>query len=83
MAVDYPNGCISGGAEVECFFGRDEDSCNQEKERVLVGRWKEGLEDVDMRARRVILDRLEWSGTPGGRLVSKSAPGNTGWSDAI
>jgi hypothetical protein len=36
-----------------------------------------------MRARRVILDRLEWSGTPGGRLVSKSAPGNPGWSDAI
>ena len=48
-----------------------------------MGRWKEGLEDVDMRARRVMLDRLEWSGTPGGRLVSNSTPGNPGRSDAI
>jgi hypothetical protein len=87
MAVDYSGGYTSGGAEGECVFGAwvgcDEDSCKQEKERVLVGRWRQGLEDMDMRARRVVLDRLEWSGTPGGRLVSGSAPGNAGRSDAI
>ena len=57
-------------------------SCNEEKERVLV-RWKEGLEDMDMQARQVIPDKLEWSGPPGGRLVSKNASGNAGRSDAI
>lgn len=51
------------------WVGCDEDSCKQEKERDLVGRWKEGSEDMDMRARRVILDRLEWSRTPGGRFT--------------
>jgi hypothetical protein len=30
------------------------------------------LEDMDMRARRAVLARLEWSGTPGGRPVSGS-----------
>ena len=49
----------------------------------IPGFWKEGLEDMDMRARRVILDRLEWSATLGGRVASKSAPGNAGWSDTI
>jgi hypothetical protein len=67
MAVDY------SGGYTECVFGAwvgcDEDSCKQEKERVLVGCWKEGSEDADMRARRVILNRLECSRTPGGRFV--------------
>jgi hypothetical protein len=40
--------------------GCSEDLCEQENERVLVGRWREGLDDMDMRARRVVLDRLEW-----------------------
>jgi hypothetical protein len=71
----------------DCVFGArvgyDEDSCKQEMEQVLVGRWRHGLEDMDMRARQVILDRLEWSVTLGGRFVSGSAPGNAGRSDAI
>ena len=29
-----------------------------------------GLEDMGMQARRIVLVGLEWSGTPGGRLVS-------------
>jgi hypothetical protein len=41
------------------------------------------LEDIDMRARRVVLVRLEWSRTPGGSLVSGSAPGDASWSGAI
>ena len=36
-----------------------------------------------MRVRRVILDKLEWSVTPGGRFVSGSAPNNAGRSDVI
>ena len=36
-----------------------------------------------MRVRRVILDRLEWSVTPGGRFVSGNASGNAGRSDAV
>jgi hypothetical protein len=61
------------------WVGCSEDSCKQENERVLVGRWREGLEDMDMRARPVLLDRLEWSGTLGVRFVS----GSVGWSDII
>jgi len=44
-----------------------------------VGHWRHGLDDMVMRARRVILDRLEWtqwSRTRGGRFVSGSAPNN-------
>jgi hypothetical protein len=87
MAVDYSGGYTSGGAQAECVFGArvgyDEDSCKQEMEQVLVGRRRRGLEDIDMRARQVILDRLEWSVTLGGRFVSGSAPGDAGRSDAI
>jgi hypothetical protein len=70
--------CVLGA-----WVGCDEDLCNQEMERVLMGCWRHGLEDMSMRARRVILDRLEWSVTPGGSIVSGSAPGNAAWSDAI
>jgi hypothetical protein len=70
---DYSGGYTSSASEAECVFGAqvgcDEDSSKQEKERVLVGRGKEGSEDMDMRARRVILNRLEWSGTPGGKFT--------------
>jgi hypothetical protein len=42
MAVDYPDGYPSGGAEGQCFFSArvecDEDSCKQGKEPVPVGR---------------------------------------------
>ena len=86
MAVECLDGHIPGGTGGKCIFGAwvecDQDSCNEEKERVLV-RWKEGLEDMDMQARQVIPDKLEWSGPPGGRLVSKNASGNAGRSDAI
>jgi hypothetical protein len=86
MAVEYSSGYTSGGAEGVCVFGAwvgcDEDSCKQEMERVLVGRWRHGLEDMDMQAHRVILNRLQWR-TPGRRFVSGSAPGNTGLSDII
>ena len=61
------------GAWVGCC----EDSCKQKQERVLVGSWKEALEDLDMQSDRVVLDRLEWSG------ATRNAPGNDGWSDAI
>jgi hypothetical protein len=47
------------------------------------GMLEAGSEDMDMRARRVVLVRLKWSGTAGGRLVSGSAPGDASWSDAI
>jgi hypothetical protein len=86
MAVEYSIGYTSGGAEGVCVFGAwvgcDEDSCKQEMERVLVGRWRHGSEDMDMQAHRVILNRLQWR-TPGRRFVSGSAPGNTGLSDVI
>jgi len=67
MAVDH------SGEYTECVFGAwvgcDEDSCKQERERVLVGRWKKGSEDMDMQAHRVTLNRLAWSKTPGGRFT--------------
>ena len=48
-----------------------------------MGSSKEMLEDMDMRADRVVLDRLEWSGVPGGRFMSGNASGKAGRSGAI
>jgi len=41
-----------------------------------------GLEDIDMRACRVVLVRLEWSGIREGGL-GRSAPVDASWSDTI
>jgi len=50
MAVDYSGGYTSSASEAVCVFGTrvgcDEDSCKQDQEQVLVGRWKEGSEDI-------------------------------------
>ena len=50
---------------------------------VSIGVLEAGLEDMDMRARRVVLVKLGWSVTPDRMLMSGSAPGNASWSDAI
>ena len=50
---------------------------------VSIGVLEAGLEDMDMRARRVVLVKLGWSVTPDRMLVSGSAPGNASRSDAI
>jgi len=48
-----------------------------------VGVLQAELEDMGMRALRVVLVRLEGSGTPGGRLAPGSAPGDAIRSDAF
>ena len=50
---------------------------------VSIGVLEAGLEDMDMRARRVVLVKLGWCVTPDRMLVSGSAPGDASWSDAI
>jgi len=72
MVVDYSGGYTSGGAEEE-LRGRDAMKIHMKNKR-------SGFWGMDMRARRVIMDRLEWCGTPDGRLVSRSAPWSR-WSE--
>jgi hypothetical protein len=66
MAVDYSGGYTSSASEAECVLGAcmgcDEDSSKQEKKRVLVGRGKEGSEDMDMRAPSAERVESYWTG---------------------
>ena len=50
---------------------------------VSIGVLEAGLEDMDMRARQVVLVKLGWSVTPDRMLMSGSALGDASWSDAI
>jgi hypothetical protein len=77
VVVGYSGGYTSSASETECVFGAWWNATKIHINKKRSGfwwdagkrGWKEGLDDMDMRARRVILDRLEWSGTPGGRFT--------------